>query len=471
MRVMFATAEYAPVARVGGLAAASTGLVRALRAGGTEVDVVLPDYGGHPLDVEQLVELDVPAWAGPAVARRGMLTGVGPVTLVDANGLRRGHPYLNPDGTGFGDNDVRFFSFSAAVAALVRRRRPDVLHLNDWHTAVTPAYLATPRPPMVLTIHTLGYQGWSNPGWLIGFPYDGSAYEHEGACNPLAGGIRLADRIVTVSPTFAREALTVDGGFGVDGLLAARGGAFSGILNGIDVSEWDPAHDSRLPHAYSASSAPSVIDAAKAAARAELRAEFGLDPTSADPLAVVVTRLAAQKGIDLLLAALRFAATLPIQFAVLGSGEQHCADDLRSAATALPGRVAFHDGYDEGLAHLMFAAGDLFVMPSRFEPCGLAQMQAMRYGTIPVVTDVGGLHDTVVDADAHPTTGTGIVAGELSELGLLDALHRAARVARDAPRRDAVRARGMSADWSWDVPAREYLALYAQITAGHAAED
>lgn len=456
MRVLFATAELSPVARVGGLAPAAAGLVKALRRLGVEVEVVLPDYRGLPLQGERIEHLHVPHWASPAVARSGELEGVGPITLLDAPGLRRGHPYLLPDGTGHPDNDDRFFRFSAGVAALTELRRPDVLHLNDWHTSATLAFLAEP-PPSVLTIHTLGYQGWTNLGWLQAFPFNAGAYSVDGGTNPLAGAIRLADAVISVSPTYARESLTVAGGFGLDEVLAAKGDRFVGILNGIDTEEWDPAADPHVPVPFSLAE-----PAGKDAARAALRAELGL-PESKAPLAVMVTRLVDQKGVDLVLPCLPYLGSVPAQLAVLGSGEKALVDALHEGAARYRDAVAFRDGYDEGLAHRLFAGADLFLMPSRFEPCGLAQMQAMRYGALPVVTDVGGLHDTVLDIDANPATGTGIVAREVSALGVLDALHRAGRAHQNAPRRAAMRRRGMAIDWSWQAPAERHVALYESI--------
>ena len=224
MKVLFATSELSPVASVGGLAVAAAGLVRALRNAGVEVTVVLPDYGGAELEERASVVLDVPLWAGPAVARHGVIAGVGSITLVRAFGSVRSHPYLQPDGTGWPDNDRRFFAFSAAVAALAELERPDILHLNDWHTSAALAYLF-PRPPTVLTIHNLAYQGVTNPGWLPGFPHFREAFTRGGDCNPLAGGIRLADAIVAVSPTYAREIQTESYGFGLHDLLRARAGA------------------------------------------------------------------------------------------------------------------------------------------------------------------------------------------------------------------------------------------------------
>ncbi len=456
MRVLFATAEFAPLARVGGLAAATAGLVKALRAEGVDVEVVLPDYFNTPLTDETRVELNVPEWAGPASARSGVLAGVGPITLVDAYGIERPHPYLQPDGNGWSDNDRRFFSFSAAVAALVDVRRPDVLHLNDWHTSGSLAFLGE-RPGTVLTIHTLGYQGVTNPGWLAGLPHHRAAFEHFGACNPLAGAIRLSDIVIAVSPTYARESLTADGGFGLDGLLRERGDAFLGIRNGIDDEEWDPSTDAFLPQRYGAADMSG-----KDADRDALRAEFGLT-ASTEPLIAMVTRLVEQKGVDLALGVVPFLESMRGQLAVLGSGDEQLVDSLRRACDAHPGRVAFRHGYDEGLAHRMFAGADLFLMPSRFEPCGLAQMQAMRYGTIPIVTDVGGLHDTVIDIDRVPLSGTGVVASAVTEAALVDAVHRGIRATSNVQRRSSMRRRGMSQDWSWRVPAAQHIELFERV--------
>ena len=463
MRVLFATAELAPVARVGGLAAAAAGLVKALRHEGVDVDLVLPDYAGLPLDDEVVESLEVPEWVGPTTVRRGVLAGVGPISLVEVPGMRRGHPYLEPDGTGYHDNDRRFYAFSAAVAALADERRPDVLHLNDWHTAGALAHVHRPVRS-VLTIHTLGYQGQSNRGWLSVFGDHRDAYDVGGACNPLAGGIRLADLVIAVSPTYASEVVTPDGGFGLHHFLEAKGDRFVGILNGIDTGEWDPSTDPHLAAPFDAST-----PGAKAATKAALRAELGLADTD-EPLAVVVTRLVHQKGIDLLLPSLEYLERLPVQVAVLGSGERPLVDALHAAAAEQPGRVAFRDGYDEGLAHRLFGGGDLFLMPSRFEPCGLAQMQSMRYGTLPVVTDVGGLHDTVIDVDADPKRATGVVTTSVDPLGVLDGLHRAVRAVRHTARRGAMQRRGMSIDWSWTEPARRHIDWYTKLNSEHPAQ-
>ena len=456
VHVLFATTELAPVAQVGGLAVAASGLVRALREMGVEVTVVLPDYGGAALEETDLVPLAVPAWAGPAVARHGVIDGVGQITLVKARGSERSHPYQQADGSGWPDNDRRFLAFSAAVAALCEIETPDVLHLNDWHTSATLAFLF-PRPPAVLTIHNLAYQGRTNWGWLNGFPHFREAYYRDGDCNLLVGGLRLADAIIAVSPTYAREILTEEWGMGVEDVLQSREDRLVGILNGIDTAAWDPAADPHLPRNYDGTDLGGKDDA-----RRSLMAELGLTDQGG-PLVVVVSRLVEQKGVDLLLPLLDLLDRMPAQVALLGDGDQVLAQALQRAALLWPDRVAFRRGYDEALSHLLFAGGDLLAMPSRFEPCGLAQMQAMRYGTLPVVTDVGGLHDTVVDIDDQPDDGTGLVARTATPVALLDALHRGVRALGVPTRRQAMQRRGMTADWSWDGPARQHVALYQQL--------
>ena len=465
MRILLATAELAPLARVGGLAEATSGLIRQLRADGDTVDAVLPDYVGAPLADEQVSHVPVPDWAGgTARVRRGVHATAGPVTLVATAGTERPNPYVDAFGQGWPDNDVRFFGFSAAVAALANADRPDVVHLNDWHTAPTIGFLAD-LPPTVFTIHTLGHQGIADAAWLGRLPYHADAFEGFAVTNPMLGAIRLADRVIAVSPNYAREIVTPEFGAGLDGELAARGASLVGIRNGIDVSEWDPRTDFHIAANYDAES----VAAGKQVCRRALidRAGFAGPPVDADePIVGVVSRLVHQKGIDLLLETVPFLHHLGARLVLLGSGDAGLADQLRYLAEVHPDRLAFVDGYDAGFAHQIFAGADLFAMPSRFEPCGLAQMQAMAYGTLPVVTDVGGLRDTVVDADAVPARGTGIAAHLASAAALTDALWRAVRLWRDEPRRRAAQHRGMTDDWSWQQPAADHRQLYQAVTSG-----
>ncbi len=455
MRVTFATAELSPLAAVGGLAAAAAGLIDALRRAEITVDVLLPDYGGHNLAVLDRIELDVPTWAGPAHVNLVEHPTAGALHLVDAPGLARSHPYLQPDGNGWLDNTDRFMRFSAAVAEWARVSQPDIVHLNDWHTATALAAL-DPAPPTVLSLHNLAHQGTTTADWLGRLGPRSRHFEWWGGVNPLSGAIALADAIVAVSPHHATEIVADGGGFGLEEPLRLRGSAVSGILNGIDTTTWNPATDPHLPAAFSSGDLSG-----KETCRDALRTRLGL-VNDFSLLAVVVTRLTDQKGIDLLLPSIDLLEELGMQLAILGSGDRMLSQRL-AALAATHERFAFVDGYDEQLAHLMFAGGDLFLMPSRFEPCGLTQMQAMRYGTIPVVTGVGGLVDTVTDLDSHPRTGRGIVALAVTETALVSALHRASR--RFGQRKLAtIRKRLMAIDWSWDAPAQDYIALYERLS-------
>jgi starch synthase len=459
MRILFASAELAPLARVGGLAEAASGLVRALRRGGVDVQVVLPDYGDVVLSGEVEIDVDPPWWVGETRVRRGRHPAAGDVTLVHVPGMDRSHPYVDPVGRGWPDNDRRFMAFAAVVAELGSLDRPDVLHLNDWHTAAA-AGMRSDLPPTVLTIHTLGYQGVMDRAWLEHLPVGAHRFAWYGATNPLAGAIELVDRVVAVSPTYASEIVTEPGGMGLHDRLAALGDRLIGIRNGIDDSVWNPAIDPAVEATF------SVDDlAGRDACRRALMAQAGWSD-EAVPTVAMVSRLVEQKGIDLVVDSVRFLPRLTARLAVLGSGDPDLVAELSRCGAELPDHVWFVDGYDEVLSHRLFAGSDLFLMPSRFEPCGLAQMQAMAYGSIPVVTDVGGLHDTVIDADVSSRRGTGFVADIVDTAGLVDALHRAVRAWRHKTRRRAIQARGMSQDWSWATPAELHVELYEELVAG-----
>jgi starch synthase len=456
VKVLFATAELAPFVKVGGLADASAGLVAALGEMGVEVEVALPAYADLPLVGARSAVLSVPGWAAPAAVHTGELDGFGHVSLIDVPGMARPHPYLDDDGSGWSDNDRRFFAFSAAVAALIRLRRPDVLHLNDWHTGATLGF-ADRAPKTVLTIHNLAYQGTGSGDWLERLPNRPEAYEWFGGINPLSGAIALADKIVAVSPTYAAEILDPDNGFGLDGPLRYRGDDLVGIRNGVETAVWNPATDPHLGTTFSVDNMRG-----KHHARRALRATAGWAP-GPEPIVGMVTRLTDQKGIDLALGVVDRLAELGARMVLLGSGERDLANRAATLARAHPETLAFFEGYDEPLAHRIFAGSDLYLVPSRFEPCGLTQMQAMIYGSIPIVTDVGGLHDTVIDADHNPSAGTGFVAAEPTVPSLADAVDRALRAWRSTRRRGAIRRRGMTADWSWRRPAAEYLEIYQEL--------
>lgn len=456
MRVLFATAELSPIATVGGLAAAAAGLALELRRQGVDIELTVPDYGDVELSGESTVELDVPAWARPARIRVGDHPTAGRLHLVDVPGMARSHPYLKPDGDGWPDNAERFFRFARAIAARVEQSPPDVLHLNDWHTGAALAAL-TDQPPTVVSIHNLAYQGVAPGTWLRRIGPRAEHYEWWGSTNPFTGAIALADAIVAVSPTYAKEILTPELGCGIDGPLAHRGGALTGILNGIDTAVWDPSTDRHIVSRFDADHLE-----AKAPNRAALLDRLGFAGPDV-PLAVAVTRLTDQKGIDLLVPLVSLLEQIPMRLVVLGSGDAHLATTLHAAAGEHPDWFVFVEGYDESLSHLMFAGADLFVMPSRFEPCGLTQMQAMRYGTVPIVTGVGGLVDTVPDADADRRNGRGFVAARPTSTDLLAAMFRAGRRVIDRRRHATLQRRGMAVDWSWRRPAAEYVELYERL--------
>ncbi len=468
LNVLFATAELAPLARVGGLAEAAAGLARELQRLGVGLTIVLPDYGDLDLGADaEILHLDVPEWAGETIARRGAIAGFDDVVLISRPGMARPHPYVDPlTGEGWPDNDYRFFAFAAGIAALTRRLEPDVLHLNDWHTAATLGFIGRP-PPTLLTIHTLGYQGIASGEWLNRIPVDPWRFAWFDATNPLLGAIRSADAVIAVSPNYAREILTPEHGMGLDHELARIGDALVGIRNGIDVEAWNPATDPHLPSTYDpATDGIKTIEAAKSAARTSIAAEFGIPDDDALVLAMV-TRMVDQKGVDIALGLAPYLEHLDARLVILGSGQANLVDATRSTVERFPHRVAaITDRYDEPLAHRLFAGADLFIMPSRFEPCGLAQMQSMAYGTIPIATAVGGLVDTIVDADDDSRRGTGFLSATVDLTGLLDATHRAARAHRTTKRRRAIQQRGMAIDWSWNEPAKRHLEHYERLLAG-----
>jgi starch synthase len=457
VRVLFAASELAPVVTVGGLGEAGAGLVRALRSDGVDVTVVLPDYAATRLGDETIEALDVPAWAGPAFARSGTVPGIGAVTFVDVPGIRRPNPYVDANGAGWPDNADRFFAFSAAVAAIADEQRPDIVHCNDWHTSPVLGLLRH-EVPTVLTIHTLGHQGWTSGGWLDRLTRRPDLFEAYGGTNPLAGAIQLADRVIAVSPHYGDEIRTPEGGAGLHAQLEALGDRLVGIRNGIDSAVWTPVSDSAIAATYSADDLSG-----KSACRSALMGELGWNDERT-PIVAMVTRLVDQKGIDLALESVRFAHGVPFRFALLGSGEKWMADWASHLSSEDPDVVWFRDGFDAGLAHRLFAGADLLLMPSRFEPCGLAQMQAMAYGTIPIVTRVGGLVDTVHDAD-ESNAGTGFAANSTDTAGVIDAIHRAVRAWKQPRRRAAIQRRGMQADWSWTNPAQRHVELYEDLVA------
>ena len=395
--------------------------------------------------------------------------------LVDEPSLydRDGRPYLGPDGQDWPDNHIRFAHFARVAAAVatgaVANWQPDVVHAHDWQAGLVPVYLRFVEqggPPSLLTIHNIAFQGVFPP-WelgMLGLPaaamtLDG--VEFWGRISFLKGGLALADRVSTVSPTYARELLRPEFGLGMEGLLAHRAADFKGILNGIDTDTWNPATDTALAGPFSAEH-----PAGKADNRRALAERFGLVPGEG-PLFVVISRMTGQKGLDLLLEAIPAILDTGAALAVLGNGEPALEERFTGAAAANPGRIGAIIGYDEGLAHLMQGGGDAILVPSRFEPCGLTQLYGLRYGTLPVAARTGGLADTVIDAN-EAALRAGVATGILHEPGsiadLSHAIRRTGALYRDEATWTAMRANAMRHPVGWETSAASYVALYREMT-------
>lgn len=492
MRILMVTAEYDPFAKTGGLADMVAGLSRELVIAGHDVRVLIPRY------------------ASPAAGTRGLPLGhgvtgtqVSPVAIRGTHPgytleLIRGQSAVQPQlyalhapeffGTGDiytgGELDARRFALLAHAALRlcgVLAWQPDILHCHDWHSALVPVLLprawqpsgATPRPATVLTIHNIGYQGVFDAtlGPELGLdpapaltPAPGDAARPAGL-NFLREGIGAADALSTVSPTHAAEILTPRYGMGLDGLLRDRHSVLTGILNGVDYTTWDPATDPALPARYSAAD-----PAGKASCRLELIRRAGLDgelPGEARaPLLGMVTRLAAQKGIELVIESLPpLLQSGRLKAVILGRGEARYVASLQAMAADFPGRFAFLDAQDESMARLIYAGADAFLVPSLYEPCGLTQLYALRYGAVPIVRETGGLKDTVRHFSADTREGTGSVFKDADATGLTWAIGELLGWYRQPDVWSRVQRNGMAADFSWRHQAPLYEALYARVAA------
>ncbi len=478
LRVLLAASEAYPLIKTGGLGDVVGALPAALRAIGVDARLVLPAYPAALAALPTARAIARSALYGaPLTLLQGELPASGncrlPVYLIQATAFERsGNPYQDVNGLDWPDNPARFALFCRAAAALALGHlapdwRADVVHAHDWQAGLLPALLSLEtKPPMsIFTIHNLAYQGLvaGADADALGLPpewWSPQALEFYGQLALIKGGLAFADRITTVSPRYAQEIQTAEFGCGLDGLLRYRADCLSGILNGIDTQLWNPADDPALVVPYDAGNL-----APKAQNKAALQAELGLSVTADVLLLGLVGRLVTQKGIDLLIEALPQLPT-DVQLVVLGSGEAGYVAALRSAAAAAPRRIAFRPGYDEDLAHRIQAGADAFLVPSRFEPCGLTQLYALRYGTVPIVRAVGGLADTVVDAS--PTTlaagrATGIVFKQSSAAALAAAIRRALGLYRAGTPWRQMQLAGMAQDHSWTTAAQAYHALYQEL--------
>lgn len=493
MKVLYVCTELFPLLKTGGLGDVGGALPPALRDAGCDVRVLLPGFPAIRSGVSRsrlapASPLALPDGDGPRLASLGLTQppSLQPATLpgsglaayvLDVRALfdRPGNPYEDTHG----DNGIRFALLGWAAACLGlgldSHWQPDVVHAHDWHTGLAPLYLrqmALPGPPpaaAVFTIHNLAYQGLF-PRSLFGqlglpdhlFGIDGIEFWDQ--VSFMKAGVQFADRITTVSPTYAREILEPEQGCGLDGLLRARSAALSGILNGVDYQTWSPAHDALLPQPYDWNTLES-----KASCKAGLQRKMGLQVRPEAMVMGVVSRLTEQKGLHLVEAVADELVSMGGQLAVLGAGDGPLEQAILRAATRHPGQIAVDVGYNESLAHAIIAGADVILVPSRFEPCGLTQLYGLRYGALPVVHGVGGLADTVVDATAQNVdarTATGFVFGEFTARALQDALRRAFELHAQPQAWANLQRTAMQQRFDWGEAAGRYVALYRSLKPG-----
>jgi starch synthase len=489
MRVLFASSEVFPLVKTGGLADVSGALPAALAALGVDVRVLIPGYPvalekaegkrtvgslGDPLNVggeARLISAKLPD------------SGV-PVWLIDCPVLydRAGGPYSDASGKDWPDNALRFGLLSWAAAHLCTdgspvKWRPDFLHCHDWQTGLAPAYLraweVTDRPPTVFTIHNIAYQGQFAPDMVgrLGLPpemYAVDGLEYYSSMSFLKAGLFYSDRLTTVSPRYSKEIQTSAFGCGIEGLLTTRANDLIGIINGADYGVWSPAIDSYLPHPYQ----PSDFDT-KALCKTALQAELGLAQDPEAPLMVIVSRLTDQKGMDLVLGAMPTILRLGGQVAVVGAGDRALEEGFTSVAAHHPEQVAVKLGYSEPLAHRLIGGGDMLLMPSRFEPCGLTQFYSLRYGTVPIAHATGGLADTLVDT-SYDSLMTGTATAfvfEHANVGAFQwAIERAVGLYRQKDQWRKIKAGCIAQDFGWDRSAARYMDLYRALGAAAAMD-
>ena len=477
--VLFVTPECAPLVKTGGLGDVAGSLPAALTRGSADVKILLPGYRSVLRSINPGRELVRFAADGQFPECRlldgGTIQGV-PLLLLDCRALfdRDGGPYQDFQGRDWHDNAMRFGLFCRIAADICNGQpslewRPQLAHCNDWQTGLVPAYLRFgpgSDTRTLFTIHNLAYQGLF-PGSAVadlGLPAESyiiQGLEYHGQLSFLKAGLFYADAITTVSPTYAREIQRPALGMGLEGLLAERSGVLTGILNGIDTNTWNPAQDERLPRRYDSTSLALKHDNKLA-----LQRRFGLETGRNIPLFATVCRLAHQKGIDLILDIAGSLLTLPAQLLVCGTGDHATEEALRALAGRYPGRVGTFIGFDEELAHLTEAGADAFLMPSRFEPCGMNQMYSQRYGTPPIVHATGGLADSVTDTtpeNLRAGTAAGFVFSPGTREALKIALHRVADAFHDPQVWRAIQTAGMRRDFSWTASAARYIDIYREL--------
>ncbi len=486
MKVLHVAAEVFPLIKTGGLADVAGALPPALQRAGADSRLVLP---GLPAIADAVLHQKLVCEIGPAFGAARVSLRLGqlpyskiPAYVVDAPYLYRrgGSPYQDSNGVEWSDNLQRFGLLGWAAAHLAAGEldpewTPDVVHAHDWHAAMTCAYMTAhpaTRAASVFTVHNLAFQGLFAPGEFpaLGLPpkfMAAAALEFHNKLSFMKAGLKFADRITTVSPTYAREIATHEFGCGLDGVIRSRSADVSGVLNGVDQDVWNPATDTAIAARYKADALTG-----KGACKKALQAEMGLAQDAAAPLFGVVSRLTSQKGLDLVLAALPGLVRDGAQFLIQGTGEPALEAAFRAAEKENPDRVATRIGYDEVLAHRVVAGCDSILVPSRFEPCGLTQLYGLRYGTLPLVRRVGGLADTVVDANELAVAedrATGFSFDVATPAALEQCLLRAAALFRKPEAWRKLMLRAMAQDFSWTGAAQDYMTLYAQAVEARKA--
>ena len=477
--VLFATSEAAPLVKTGGLADVSGALPVALMYQGADVRVLLPGYPAVMEGVKSKGRVAAFPALGELPASQvlaGKLPGGVPLLILDCPPLydRPGGPYQDTTGKDWPDNDLRFGLMCYVASMLASGHspigwRPQVLHCNDWQTGLAPAYLrfvSGTAARSVFTVHNLAYQGIFPPTAVsrLGLPPSSFApdgIEYFGNVSFLKAGLFYADHLTTVSPSYAREIQREPLGMGMQGLLAHRSADLTGILNGIDVDAWDPESDPYIAKYYNASRLPAKLENKRA-----LQSRLGLVADDEVALIGCIGRFTDQKGFDLVLQCAADLLALPAQLAVLGSGDPQLQEAFLLLARKHPRRVGVHVGYDESLAHQIEAGADIFLMPSRFEPCGLNQMYSQRYGTLPVVHATGGLLDSVTDTTKETIvakTASGFLFVPMTRAALLGGVERAVAAYRDKKLWRQLQKNGMAKDFSWEASAQRYLELYQTL--------
>jgi len=479
LRVLYATPECAPLVKTGGLGDVAGALPAALRRLGLDVRLLLPGYravlAATP-GAAVAAGIDASARLPAARLLYSELPGGTPAWIIDCPALydREGGPYQDASGADWEDNPLRFGQVSRVAALLGADENPvswraQLVHANDWQTGLAPAYAALVHggaTPSLITIHNLSFQGVFDPHWLadVGLPASSFAIdgvEFYGRFSFLKAGLQYANAITTVSPSYAAEIQHQATGMGLHGLLTARRDVLYGILNGIDSARWDPATDTSIPERYDATTLARKIGNKRA-----LQARFGLDARPDVPLLGSISRLTSQKGLDLLAEAVDEIVALPAQIAIVGLGDPALERRLRALAAAHPRSLGCWIGFDETLAHLVESGADAFVMPSRFEPCGMNQMYSQRYGTPPIVHSTGGLRDSVVDCTPQTLadgSATGFMFSAPTAAALFGAVERCAGAFRDPSVWRALQRNGMARDFGWDAAAQKYAELYARL--------